>query len=168
MNKWIVPAVAALLSIVVGASSIDAQSPAPAAGGFEKKAYNYAEWTKGKFSEAMVVSNPGRHIFVGGTGAEGEEDGKIKFPGDFYGQCKYTFMKIKKVLALHGATLKDVVKMTIFVSDMRFFLTDWVKCRGEEYAGTGADLPASALIGVSSFAWPHMLLEIQTEAMVAK
>jgi hypothetical protein len=31
-----------------------------------------------------------------------------------------------------------------------------------------ADLPASALIGVSSFAWLHMLLEIQTEAMVAK
>jgi enamine deaminase RidA (YjgF/YER057c/UK114 family) len=169
MHKWIAPAAVALLSILItSSSSTVAQSPAQSPGSFEKKAYNYAEWTKGKFSEAMVVSNPGRHIFVGGTGAEGEEDGKIKYPGDFYGQCKYTFMKIKKVLALHGATLKDVVKMTIFVSDMRFFLTDWVKCRGEEYAGTGADLPASALIGVSSFARPHMLLEIQTEAMVAK
>jgi len=166
MNKWTVPAAVALLSIVIASSQIGAQSQAPASGAFEKKAYNYAEWTKGKFSEAVVVSNPVRHIFVGGTGAEGEQDGKIQHLGDFYGQCKYTFMKIKKVLALHGASLKDVVKMTIFVSDMRYFLTDWVKCRGEEYAG--ADLPASALIGVSSFAWPGMMLEIQTEAMVAK
>jgi 2-iminobutanoate/2-iminopropanoate deaminase len=166
MNKWIALAAAAALSMFAVSSSLDAQSQAPTPGGFEKKAYNYAEWTKGKFSEVVTVNNPTRHIFIGGTGAEGEQDGKIQHLGDFYGQCKYTFYKIKKLLALHGASLKDVVKMTIFVSDMRYFLTDWVKCRGEEYAG--ADLPASALIGVSSFAWPGMLLEIQTEAMVAK
>jgi enamine deaminase RidA (YjgF/YER057c/UK114 family) len=158
MNKWIALAAAAALSTFAMSSSLDAQSQALAPGGFEKKAYNYAEWTKGKFSEVVTVNNPTRHIFIGGTGAEGEQDGKIQHLGDFYGQCKYTFYKIKKLLALHGASLKDVVKMTIFVSDMRYFLTDWVKCRGEEYAG--ADLPASALIGVSSFAWPGMLLEI--------
>lgn len=45
---------------------------------------------------------------------------------------------------------------------MRHYLTDWVKCRGEEYQG--ADLPASALINVTALAWPYMMLEIQTEA----
>jgi enamine deaminase RidA (YjgF/YER057c/UK114 family) len=164
MHKWITLAAVALLSIVALPKNSFAQTPGGT--GFEKKAYNYAEWTKGKFSEVVTVTNPTKHIFIGGTGAEGEQDGKIQHPGDFYGQCKYTFYKIKKLLALHGASLKDVVKMTIFVSDMRFFLSDWIKCRGEEYAGF--DLPASALIGVSSFAWPHMLLEIQTEAMVAQ
>jgi 2-iminobutanoate/2-iminopropanoate deaminase len=133
---------------------------------FDKKAYNHNEWTKGKFSEAVVVTNPGRHIFVGGTGAESEEDGHTLYPGDFYRQCKETFRKIKKVLGLHGASLKDVVKMTIFVSDMRFYLSDWIKSRSEEYAGF--ELPASALIGGVTFAWPNMLLEIQTEAMVAQ
>jgi len=159
-------AIAVLLSIIV----LQLPSFAPAQGdansGFEKKAYNYSEWTKGKFSEVVTVNNPARHIFLGGIGDESEQDGKILHPGDFYAQCKYTFYKIKKLLALHGASLKDVVKMTIFVSDMRFFLNDWIRCRGEEYAGF--DLPASALIGVSSFAWPHMLLEIQTEAMLPR
>ena len=162
--KNIVTLAALALLATLAVSLGQAQSQAPA--GFEKKAYNYAEWTKGKFSEVVTVTNPTKHIFLGGIGAEGEQDGKIQHLGDFYGQCKYTFAKIKKLLALHNASLKDVVKMTIFVSDMRYFLTAWIKCRGEEYAG--ADLPASALIGVSSFAWPGMLLEIQTEAMVAK
>ena len=159
-------AIAVPLSIIVLQLSSFAPAQGDANSGFEKKAYNYSEWTKGKFSEVVTVNNPARHIFLGGIGDESEEDGKILHPGDFYAQCKYTFYKIKKLLALHGASLKDVVKMTIFVSDMRFFLNDWIKCRGEEYAGF--DLPASALIGVSSFAWPHMLLEIQTEAMLPR
>ena len=165
MLKSITLVVIALFSMIVLQSpSVQGQSPANA--GFEKKAFNYAEWTKGKFSEVVTVTNPGKYIFLGGIGDESEQDGKILHPGDFYAQCKYTFYKIKKALALHGASLKDVVKMTIFISDMRFFLTDWIKCRGEEYAGF--DLPASALIGVSSFAWPHMLLEIQAEAMLPR
>jgi hypothetical protein len=49
---------------------------------------------------------------------------------------------------------------------MRFFLNDWIRCRGEEYVAF--DLSASALIGVSQLTWPHMLLEIQTEAMLAR
>ena len=40
------------------------------------------------------------------------------------------------------------------------------RIRGEEYAGF--DPPASALISVSSFAWPHMSLEVQTEAMLPR
>jgi 2-iminobutanoate/2-iminopropanoate deaminase len=159
-------AVAALLSVAVLQSPTFAPAQSNTSPGFEKKAYNYSDWTKGKFSEVVTVSNPARQVFLGGIGSESEENGKILHPGDFYGQCKYAFYKIKKLLALHGASLKDVVKMTVFVSDMRFFLSDWIKCRGEEYAGF--DLPASALIGVSQFAWPHMLLEIQTEAMLAR
>ena len=40
------------------------------------------------------------------------------------------------------------------------------RIRGEEYAGF--DPPASALISVSSFAWPYMSLEVQTEAMLPR
>jgi 2-iminobutanoate/2-iminopropanoate deaminase len=151
-----------VLSILTTACFAQSQTPLP----FGKKAYNHNEWTKGKFSEAVVVTNPGKHIFIGGTGAESEEDGHTLHVGDFYGQCKETFRKIKKVLALHGATMNDVVKMTIFASDMRYYMTDWIKCRREEYEGF--DLPASALIGGVTFVWPNMLLEIQTEAMVAR
>lgn len=157
-------AVALLMGTLLQAGDLaKAQNNGPA---FEKKAYSYNEWTKGKFSEAVTVTNPGRLIFIGGTGDESEQDGHILHPGDFYGQCKHTFAKIKKALAQNGASLKDVVTMTIYITDMRMYLTDWVKCRREEYQGY--DLPASALINVTALAWPYMMLEIQTEAVVAK
>ena len=33
---------------------------------FEKKNFNYNEWTKGKFSEVVTVTNPGKFIFLAG------------------------------------------------------------------------------------------------------
>jgi 2-iminobutanoate/2-iminopropanoate deaminase len=89
-------AIAALFSIAALQTFAPAQGDANLA--FEKKAYNYSEWTKGKFSEVVTVNNPARHIFLGGIGDESEEDGKILHPGDFYAQCKYAFYKIKKLL----------------------------------------------------------------------
>ena len=63
---------------------------------FDKKHYNYAEWTKGRFSEAVVVSGPARTIFLAGIGAEDEtgKPGDIRHLGDFRGQCKYVYEKI--------------------------------------------------------------------------
>ena len=42
----------------------------------EKKNYNYSEWTKGRFSEAVTVTGPGKMIFLAGVGAEDEGDRK--------------------------------------------------------------------------------------------
>ena len=41
----------------------------------EKKSFNYSEWTKGRFSEAVTVTGPGKMIFLAGVGAE-DENGK--------------------------------------------------------------------------------------------
>jgi len=46
--------------------------PASAQGAMEKKNYNYSEWTKGRFSEAVTVTGPGKMIFLAGVGAEDE------------------------------------------------------------------------------------------------
>ena len=165
MLKSITLVVIALFSMIV-LQSPSAQGQSPANAGFEKKAFNYAEWTKGKFSEVVTVTNPGKYIFLGAPATRASKTAKSCIPATSTHSASTRSTRSRRLLALHGASLKDVVKMTIFVSDMRFFLTDWIKCRGEEYAGF--DLPASALIGVSSFAWPHMLLEIQAEAMLPR
>src|SRR5450759_5661811 len=44
---------------------------------FEKKNYNYGEWTKGKFSEIVTVVGPGKMIFLAGVGSEEENNGSI-------------------------------------------------------------------------------------------
>ncbi len=133
---------------------------------FEKKNYTYNEWTKGLFSEVVTVTGPGKMIFLAGIGAEeeGATRGVVRAPGDFLGQCRYSYDKIKRLLEKHGATLADVVKMVTYVTDMRYGM-DYGKCRVEQFANN--PLPAHTLINISQLAWPGMMIEIDVTAMVA-
>ena len=96
---------------------------AASAQGLEVKHNNYAEWTKGRFSEAVTVTGPGKLIFLAGVGAEDENGprGTIRHKGDFLEQCAYAYDKIKRALSANGSSLKDAVKMTVYVTDMRAF-----------------------------------------------
>ena len=47
------------------------------------------ENTKGKFSEVVTVTNPGKFIFLAGIGPEREGDGKIVHEANFMEQCRY-------------------------------------------------------------------------------
>jgi enamine deaminase RidA (YjgF/YER057c/UK114 family) len=134
-------------------------------GRFEKRNYNYNEWTKGKFSEVVTVSNPGKTIFLAGIGPEREGDGAIVHKDNFMEQCRYAYMKIKKLLAMHNATLHDAVRIVTYVTDVRFFM-EALKCRAEAFGD--APIPASTFLVVTALAWPHMAVEIDVTAMVAK
>jgi len=132
---------------------------------FEKKNYNYSEWTKGRFSEAVTVTGPGKMIFLAGVGAEDEngKGGDILHKGDFTAQCKYAFDKIKRLLDKHGATLGDIVKMVTYMTDVRY-QPDFGKCRQETFGTT--PMPAHTLLTISQLAWPGMMVEIDATAMV--
>src|SRR6266513_4304872 len=108
---------ALLLSTALAAQ---AQTPSPGSAGFEKKNYNYSEWTKGLFSEVVTVTHPGKMIFLAGVGAEDESGGRgtIRHVGDFAGQCRYAYDTIKRLLAAHGATMNDVVKVVTDVTEV--------------------------------------------------
>lgn len=153
-----------LLSAMGAASPASAQG-APAA--FEKKNYNYSEWAKGRFSEAVTVTGPGKTIFLAGVGAEDENGtaGTILYKGDFAAQCKYAYEKIKKILAKHGATMSDIVKITAYVTDIRA-RDDYGKCRREAFEG--AELSTHTFVNVSQLAWPGMIVEVDAIAVVAQ
>ena len=132
---------------------------------FKKQNFNYSEWTKGKFSEAVTVTNVGKFIFLAGTGAESEGDGKILYPEDFTAQCRYAYAKIKKMLELQGATMNDVVRIVTYTTDVRNF-QDALKCRAEAFGS--APIPASTFLVVSQLAWPMMAIEIDVTAALPK
>ncbi|RAI40613.1 RidA family protein [Rhodoplanes roseus] len=160
------PATAALLAVALAGTAQAQTAPAPAPGGvFEKKTYNYADWTKGRFSEAVTVTGPAKTIFLAGIGAEDEDQkpGTIRHPGDFTAQCKYAYEKIKKALEKNGATLGDVVKMVTYVTDIRYQQL-YGPCRTEAFAGQ--PLPAHTFLNINQLAWPGMLVEIDVTAMV--
>ncbi len=93
-----------------------------------------------------------------------DKRGTIRHPGDFLEQCKYAYDKIKRVLAHHGATLGDVVKITTYMTDLRHRLT-MGKCIGESWGGVR--FPVHTLIGVSALAFPEMIVEVDVTAIVA-
>jgi 2-iminobutanoate/2-iminopropanoate deaminase len=133
----------------------------------EKKNYNYSEWTKGLFSEAVTVTFPGgKTIYLAGVGAEdeGATRGVIRHLGDFMGQCRYAYDKIKRALDKNGATLADTVKIVTYVTDIRFQM-DAGKCRAEAFAGL--PLPVHTFLNVNQLAWPGMLVEVDVTAVVA-
>jgi 2-iminobutanoate/2-iminopropanoate deaminase len=165
MKSFRAASVGLFLSLCVVAG---AQAPAPAQGGpgagFEKKNYNYSEWTKGLFSEAVTVVHPGKMIFLAGVGAEdeGATRGVIRHLGDFTEQCRYAYDKIKRALAANGATMADVVKVVTYVTDIRN-QAEAGKCRAEALAG--APQPVHTFLNINQLAWPGMLVEVDVIAI---
>jgi enamine deaminase RidA (YjgF/YER057c/UK114 family) len=116
---------------------------------------------KRAFSPAVIVSGPSRTIYVAGHTGSKADDGRL-LAGDFDGQCRQTFHNIEKTLSEAGATLADMVTMTVFLIDARF-TTRMTEIRTEVF---GKDFPASAAITVSGFADPSIMIEIQGIAVV--
>jgi len=106
-------------------------------------------------------------IFLAGVGAEdeGATRGVIRHLGDFMGQCRYSYDKIKRVLEKNGATLADTVKIVTYVTDIRFQM-DAGKCRAEAFAGL--QLPVHTFLNINQLAWPGMLVEVDVTAVVGK
>ena len=112
------------------------------------------------YSPAIKVTG-GTTIYLAGVGGTTDENGK-SLAGDFEGQVRVTFDRIRANLTRAGGTLDDIVSMTVFIKDMQYG-TRFTQIR-KEYFQQG--YPCSALIGIDSLARPEMMLEIQAVAVV--
>jgi enamine deaminase RidA (YjgF/YER057c/UK114 family) len=116
---------------------------------------------KRAFSPAVITGRAGKTIYVAGHTGQTADDGS-DLAGDFDAQCRQTFRNIEKTLNEAGATLADLVTMTVFLIDARH-TTRMTEIRTEIF---GKDFPASAAITVAGFAQPSMMIEIQGIAVI--
>src|SRR5262245_23979170 len=111
----------------------------------------------GTWSNCLVVNGI---AYVAGMIARGN-DGKI-IAGDEYEQAKLIFSKIRHLVEAAGGTMADVVKVTIFVTDITQREKVW-RARREVFTG---DFPASALVQVAALAEPSVKVEIEAVAHI--
>ncbi len=110
------------------------------------------------YSRAVKV---GSSIHVSGTTGSGP-DGKIVGVGDPAAQTEQAIRNIEAALKQGGATLKDVVRTRMFVTDIK----QWEKYARAHGQFFGEIRPATTIVEVSSLIDPEMMVEIEAEAVL--
>jgi len=120
----------------------------PDIGGLEKRALSQAQRVGDLIYVSGQVAYNNKRRSVGGNSA--------------YAQSRHVFGRIKALVEAAGAKMDDIVKVTMYTTDMRFQPDIW-KARREFFSG---DFPCSTLVEVTSLVQPEFLIEIEAIAYV--
>lgn len=110
------------------------------------------------YSRAVRVGNV---IEVAGTTAV-DENGQVVGENNPYEQAKYALGKIERALKEAGATLKDVVRTRMFVTDIHQW-EEIGRAHGEFFREIK---PAATMVEVKALISPELLVEIEATALV--
>ena len=120
------------------------------------------EFQKSRAYSPAVMTQGGKIVWLAGQTATRDESGQ-DISGNFDAQVRTIFSLLDKTLKKAGGGLANMVTMTVFIIDPR---------QGDRFVEMRAgffpdgNFPASALITVSNFARPGMLIEIQGVAVI--
>lgn len=114
------------------------------------------------YSNSVAVTT-GPMLYISGQVAWAE-DGTIVGVGDATAQTRKVFENLGTILAAHGATLADIVKVTVYVTSFDFF---------EEVAAVRNAIfvqepPASVIVQVVRLVDPELLIEIDAVAVLSE
>lgn len=110
------------------------------------------------YSRAVRV---GPYVHVAGTTAV-DASGALVGPGDAYAQTAFILRKIEDALGQAGASLSQVVRTRLFVTDISRF-EEFGQAHGEVFKSIR---PASTMVEVKALVDPEMLIEIEADAYV--
>ncbi|MBO9681784.1 MAG: RidA family protein [Flavisolibacter sp.] len=103
----------------------------------------------------------GNHIEVSGTVASGE-NGQVVGRDDAYQQTVFILQKIEKALKEAGASLENVVRTRMFVTDISRF-DEYGRAHGEFFSSIK---PSTSMVEVKALVAPEYLIEIEATAIL--
>jgi len=113
------------------------------------------------YSQAIKVTGAGTMLFTAGQ-VPYDADGGVTHRGDFKAQARAVFGAVKALVEAGGGTLANVVKITTYVTDVRYRL-DFRVVRDEFFGARG---PTSTMVEVSSLSHPDYLIEVEAIAVI--
>lgn len=127
----------------------------------ERTDVNPWEWSLAfGFSQGVLVSGGERVLFCAGQGASGP-DGAPPTATDMSEQVTIAFANLSTVLESADMTMADVVRLTVYTTDVDALLAAY----GDVAGALAPNLPAMTLIGVSRLAFPELKVEIEATAL---
>ncbi len=114
------------------------------------------------YSYVVESKGPGRTVYIAGQLGLDMENKIVGAPGDFRAQAVKAIENLKAALASVGADLKDVVKITNFLTDMSH-IGVYREVRDQFFK---EPRPASTAVGISALARPGALFEIEAIAVL--
>jgi 2-iminobutanoate/2-iminopropanoate deaminase len=121
-----------------------------------------SDFQKSRAFSPAVITQGGKTVWLAGQTASRDEAGN-DISGNFDAQVTTIFSLIDKTLKRVGGSLANLVTMTVFINDPRHG-DRFVDLRRGMFPD--GNYPASALIGVSHFARPGIVIEIQGVAVI--
>jgi 2-iminobutanoate/2-iminopropanoate deaminase len=113
------------------------------------------------YAQAIKVEGAQTILYLSGQ-VDYDDKGGCAHPGDFAAQAKATLAAVKAQVEAGGGTMANIVKVTTFVTDMRY-RPDYARIRGEFF---GPKMPASTMVAVTALALPELLIEIEAVAVL--
>jgi 2-iminobutanoate/2-iminopropanoate deaminase len=125
-----------------------------------RRSYIKRERAQARAYSQAVITSGGRTIWLAGQVAAEDASGR-SLAGDFDGQVREVFARLEQTLGEAGASLSDMVTMTVFITDARFG-DRFTELRKDIF---GDNFPVSALITIAGLARPELLVEVQGVAV---
>ncbi|GAA3249873.1 RidA family protein [Pseudonocardia petroleophila] len=129
----------------------------------ERTAVNPVPWSvELGFNQGEVVSGATRTLYCSGQTAT-DGDGRPRHDGDMAAQVGLSLDNVEAVLGAAGMALADVVRLTVYTTDVELLLQHYGVLAAR--LGAAGVAPTTTMLGVTRLAVPGQLVELEATAV---